>query len=207
MEHGRIVVVDDEPITRLDVKEMLRSEGYQVVAEGGNGEEAVRLAYRFKPDLIVMDVKMPVMDGLKSARILQRSSSSAVLLLTAFSDHDLVHQAAEAGVISYLVKPVTDESLLPAVKIALHQKRLSQSLQEELLETRRKLTERKLVERAKGRIMEQQRCSEKAAYDTLRKQSMALGITLGELAGRLLANQGMSPTGDSTGAGNIRFEA
>lgn len=188
---GRIVVVDDEPITRLDVKEMLQEEGFQVVAEGSNGEEAIRLAHRWQPDLVIMDIKMPLMDGLKSARILQQSSSCAVLLLTAFSQNDLVKRAMDAGVISYLVKPVTEENLIPAVRIALHQHRVRLSLQQELADARRKLEERKWIEKAKGRLMERERRTEREAFESLRKQSMAQGIPMAELAKRLLDDEAL----------------
>lgn len=186
MSASRIVVVDDEPITRLDVKEMLEQEGFHVVAEGGNGEEAIRLAYCYRPDLVVMDIKMPTMDGLKSARILRQNSSCAVLLLTAFSQSELIKQAMDAGVISYLVKPVSDRNLIPAVNIALHQHRTYQLLQQQLNESRTKLEERKRIEKAKGLIMEAEGCSEKEAYERLRKQSMAQGIAMAELAKRYL---------------------
>jgi response regulator NasT len=187
MDPGRIVVIDDEPITRLDVREMLQQEGYQVLAEGGNGEEAIRLAHQWRPDLIVMDIKMPLMDGLKAARILRQSTSCAVLLLTAFSQSELVEQATEAGVFSYLVKPVMEESFLPAVRIALHQHRLQLSLQQEVADAKRKLEERKLIDKAKGRLMEREPCTEQEAYGRLRKQSMTQGIAMAEVAKRLLA--------------------
>jgi response regulator NasT len=175
-------VVDDEPITRLDVKEMLQQEGFQVVAEGNNGEEAVQLVHRWQPELVVMDVKMPHMDGIKSVRIFRQFSSSAVLLLTAFSQKELIDQAIEAGVIAYLVKPVTDENFIPAVRVALQQHRRYRSLQSDLAGARRKLEERKLIEIAKGQIMERMGCTEREAYKRLRDQSMAQGIPMAELA-------------------------
>lgn len=187
MAAHRIVVVDDEPITRLDIKEMLTQEGLQVVAEGRNGEDAVRLAHEYSPDLLVMDIKMPLMDGLKAARILHSGTSCSVLLLTAFSGAEYVNQAMSAGVLSYLVKPVTDENLIPAVKIALQQRKAMLSLQQELRSSRRQLEDRKHIERAKGYMMQREQCTEQEAYDRLRRQSMTQGIAMAELAKRILA--------------------
>lgn len=183
---SRIVVVDDEPITRLDVAEMLGQEGFRVVGEGGNGEEAIRLAHSLRPDLLVMDIKMPNVDGLKAARILRQTSSCAILLLTAFSQQELVKQAMDAGVISYLVKPVTERNLIPAVQIALQQHQTYLQLQQQLNESRKKLEDRKLIEKAKGRIMEQEHCSEQEAYERLRRLSMTQGVAMAELARRYL---------------------
>lgn len=115
----RIIVIDDDPITRMDLVEMLRGEGYDVVAEGKNGEEAVRLTQTWQPHLVIMDVKMPVMDGLTATGIIRKTSQSAVLLLTAYSQRDMVEQAKEKGVSAYLVKPVMEEDLLLTVEFVL----------------------------------------------------------------------------------------
>jgi response regulator NasT len=186
MHPCKVVIVDDEPITRLDVKEMLLQEGFHVVGEGKNGEEAIQLVHMWQPDLVVMDIKMPHMDGIKAARILRNHASCAVLLLTAFSQKDLVDQAIDAGVIAYLVKPVTEENFIPAVRVALQQHRRYRSLQSDLSAETRKLEVRKVVEIAKGNLMERMNCSEREAYRWLQSQSMAQGIPIAELAKQYL---------------------
>jgi AmiR/NasT family two-component response regulator len=182
MKPSRIIVVDDEPITRLDLKEILECEGFEVAAEGRNGEEAIQLAHRWHPDLIVMDIKMPVMDGIKSAQIVRKTVGCAVLLLTAFSQKELVQQAMEAGVIAYLIKPVTGENLIPAVKIALNQYHHYRSLQQDLAQANKKLEDRKQIEITKGKVMAKLGLTEQEAYDWLRKKSMNQGIPMEEYA-------------------------
>ncbi|WP_312108398.1 response regulator [Brevibacillus reuszeri] len=117
--HYRIIIIDDDPITRMDLIEMLQVEGYDVVAEGKNGEEAVRLTQKWKPHLIIMDVKMPVMDGLTAAGIIHRESDADVLLLTAYSQKDMADHPKAKGICAYLAKPVMEEDLLPAVASVL----------------------------------------------------------------------------------------
>lgn len=182
MHPCKVVVVDDEPITRLDVKEMLQQEGFLVVGEGKNGEEAIQLVHFHKPDLVVMDIQMPQMDGIKSARILRQTSTCAILLLTAFSQKEMINQAMDTGVIAYLVKPVTDANFIPAVWVALQQHRNYCSLQSDLVDAKRKLEERKMIDIAKGHIMERRGLTERQAYTWLREQSMAQGIPMAELA-------------------------
>ncbi|MGG6471021.1 response regulator, partial [Saccharococcus caldoxylosilyticus] len=121
MSKLKLVVVDDDPITRMDIKEMLIQAGYEVIGEGKNGEEAIDLVYRFKPDIVIMDIKMPKMDGIKATRIIRNFKQSAVILLTAYSQRELVNDAKEAGVTGYLVKPVSEEDLIPAIEIAKSQ--------------------------------------------------------------------------------------
>ncbi len=182
MRADKIIVVDDEPITRLDLKEILEREGFDVVAVGRNGEEAIQLAHQFGPDLIILDIKMPIMDGIKSSRIVRQTVGCAVLLLTAYSQRELVHQAMEAGVIAYLVKPVTDESLIPAVRIALRQYNENRSLRQDLALANQKLEDRKHIEKTKGKIMEKLAITEREAYEWMRKQSMDQSIPIEKLA-------------------------
>jgi response regulator NasT len=127
-----IVIVDDDPIIRMDIREMLEEEGYEVSGEARNGEEAIELVARLKPDLVIMDVKMPVMNGIKAAQIIRKLHDSSILLLTAYSQRELVQDAREAGVAAYLVKPVSEEDLIPAVEIALSQKEKIESLKKDL---------------------------------------------------------------------------
>lgn len=121
-QHYRIIVVDDDPITRMDLVEMLQEQGYDVVAEGKNGNEAVRLTQMWKPHLIIMDVKMPIMDGLTATGIIREQSDAAIILLTAYSQKDMVLQAKAKGISAYLVKPVMEEELLPTVELVLTSK-------------------------------------------------------------------------------------
>lgn len=189
MSHGcKILVIDDEPITRMDIREMLQEEGYAVIAEGKNGEEAIELAHKWQPDLIVMDVKMPVMDGIKAAGIIRKTCDSAVLLLTAYSQKELVGNAKEAGVAAYLVKPVSEEDLIPAVEIALSQRCRVQSLKKDITDLKQKMEERKTIERAKGMIMKTHALSETEAYDWLRNNSMKLRIPMMKLASQILGS-------------------
>ncbi|WP_165822530.1 ANTAR domain-containing response regulator [Paenibacillus montanisoli] len=188
MKHA-IVIVDDDPIIRMDIREMLEEEGYHVVGEGKNGQEAVELAARLKPDLVIMDVKMPVMNGIKATRIIQgmQELGTSVLLLTAYSQKELVQEAREAGVIAYLVKPVTEADLIPAVEIALSQKARFDGLRRDLKQLRQSLEERKWVEKAKGVLMKRFGLDEQEAYARLRDLSMAERVPLPELAARFLA--------------------
>jgi len=182
MNPSRIVVVDDEPIIRMDLREILQAEGFEVVAEGRNGEDAVRLARELQPDLIIMDIKMPMMDGLKSARIIHNLSGGAVLLVTAYSQKELIRKAAEAGVVGYLVKPVTARNLIPTVHVALDQLNRMRELRNNLMAAERKLEERKWVDAAKGRLMERYGLTEREAYERLRRQSMDRSVPLAQLA-------------------------
>ncbi|MED1782321.1 response regulator [Brevibacillus fortis] len=118
-QHYRVIIIDDDPITRMDLVEMLQEQGYNVVAEGKNGKEAVRLTQMWNPHLIIMDVKMPIMDGLTATGIIREHSDAAIILLTAYSQKDMVTQAKAKGICAYLVKPVMEEELLPAVEFVL----------------------------------------------------------------------------------------
>jgi AmiR/NasT family two-component response regulator len=186
MAAPKIMVIDDEPIIRMDIKEMLESENYQVVAEGKNGEEAVELAYKHKPDMIIMDVKMPVMDGLKASAIIRKISDCSILLLTAYSQKELVQEAKAAGVTAYLVKPISEDDLIPAVEIALGQRQKMISLKQDVSVMEQKLEERKLVEKAKGTLMDHFSLTEEDAFKWLRNQSMKKRVSLCKLAEQLL---------------------
>lgn len=189
MNHS-IVVVDDDPIIRMDIREMLEEEGYHVAGEAKNGEEAVELVAKLKPDLVIMDVKMPVMNGIKASQLIRklRDQDTAILLLTAYSQRELVQDARAAGVSAYLVKPVSEEDLIPAVEIALSQKEKMASLQNNLKHLKQSLEDRKLVEKAKGAIMKALSMDEEQAYREMRSISMAERIPMPELAGRILTD-------------------
>ena len=189
MTQPKIMVVDDEPIIRMDLREMLENEGYQVIAEAKNGEEAVSLAHRHKPDLIIMDVKMPVLNGIKASSIIRSFSDSSILLLTAYSQKELVQDARKAGVTAYLVKPVSEDDLIPAVEIALSQKEKVVSLKKDISDLKQKIEDRKSVEKAKGKLMSALSMEEDAAYKWLQQVSMQRRMPLVKLAEEILSGE------------------
>lgn len=183
----KILLADDEAILRLDLREMLCDAGHEVIGEAANGEEAVELARKLKPDFIIMDVKMPVMDGLTAAKIITAENIAPVLLLTAYSQQDIVDKAKDAGVIAYLVKPVREEQLFPAMEIAASRFDELQQLNDELGKLKDSLETRKLLDRAKGILMTAHGMTEQEAYRKMQQFSMAKRITLKELAESIIA--------------------
>lgn len=182
-----IVVVDDDPIIRMDIREMLEEGGYLVAGEAKNGEEAVELIARVKPALAIMDIKMPVMNGIKASHIIRKlQQDTSVLLLTAYSQKELVKEAREAGVAAFLVKPVSEEDLLPAVEIALSQKEKMDSLKQDIKLLKQSIEERKLIEKAKGLVMQTHALNEEEAYAKMRDVSMSARIPLSKLAAGIL---------------------
>ena len=177
-----ILVADDEALIRMDLREMLEDAGHDVVAEAANGEQAVDLARKFLPEFIIMDVKMPIMDGLTAAKIINDEGIAPVLLLTAYSQQDIVDKAKEAGVVAYLVKPVREEQLFPAMEIAASRFAELQELNAELEKLQETLETRKVVEKAKGILMAAHGMNEQEAYRKMQQFSMAKRISLKELA-------------------------
>lgn len=188
----RIMIVDDDPITRMDLREMLKEEGYQVIKECKNGEEAVKHSVALEPDLIIMDVKMPILNGIKAAKIIRQKSNAAILLLTAYSQRELIEDAKESGVTAYLVKPVTEADLIPAIEIALSQKKQFECLSRDLQTLKQKLKERRQVEKAKGKLMNAMMLSEEAAYSKMREYSMKNRMSLGMVAELILMSEDVS---------------
>ncbi len=181
-----IIIVDDDPIIRMDIREMLEEEGYYVVGVANNGQEAIDLVSRFKPDLVIMDVKMPVLNGIKASNVIRNMTDASVLLLTAYSQRELVKDASMAGVAAYLVKPVSEEDLIPAVEIALSQKKKIDSLKNDLLNLQQSMEDRKLVEKAKGSVMKAFGLDEEEAYQKIRSISMSKQMPLPQLASVIL---------------------
>lgn len=177
-----ILIADDEALIRLDLREMLMDAGHKVIGEAADGQQAVKLARELKPDFIIMDVKMPIMDGLAAAEIIGEENIAPVLLLTAYSQQDIVDKASKAGVSAYLVKPVREEQLFPAMEIAFSRFAQLQQLNQELLDLKDSLETRKLVDRAKGILMTAHKISEQDAYRKMQQYSMAKRITLKVLA-------------------------
>jgi len=168
----RVVLAEDEAIIRLDVKEILEEEGYSVVGETGRGDQAIDLARELHPDLTILDIKMPGLDGLTAAKTIASERLSAVLILTAFSQHDLVEQAREAGALAYLVKPFQKSDLIPAVEMALGRHEQLLALEQENADLAERLEARKAIDRAKGRLMDEHGMSESQAWRFLQTSAM-----------------------------------
>jgi response regulator NasT len=172
MERTRVVIADDESVIRTDLREMLTNLQYLVVGEAGDGQSAVNLARELKPDVVVMDIKMPDLDGIEAAKMLTQEQIAPVLLLTAYSQRDLVDRAKEAGVVGYLVKPFREQEIMPAIEIALARFQEFRELNKEATDLRDTLETRKVVDRAKGILMDQQGMTEAEAFRKIQKTSM-----------------------------------
>jgi response regulator NasT len=178
----RVVVAEDESLIRLDIVEILRDNGFDVVGEAGDGETAVQLATELRPDLVVMDVRMPQLDGIKAAERLTKDHIAPVVLLTAFSQKELVEQASEAGALAYVVKPFTPNDLLPAIEIALARYAQIVALESEVADMVERFETRKLVDRAKGLLNEKMGLSEPEAFRWIQKASMDRRLTMQDVA-------------------------
>lgn len=182
----RIVIADDEPLIRIDLRENLEGLGYEVVGEAADGKHAVELARKLRPDILIMDIKMPEMDGIAALRVLTEENIAPVLLLTAYNDRELIQQASDAGAVSYLVKPYRESDLQPAVEVALARFNELRTLRSELQDVREALTVRKLVERAKGLLMETQGLKEAEAFRRIQKLSMDTRKSMKDVAEAIL---------------------
>ena len=182
MESLRIVIADDEPIIRLDLRKTLENMGHQVVGESGDGAKAVDAARELKPDIVILDIKMPELDGIDAAKIITTEGISPVLLLTAYSQKDLVDRAKDAGVFAYLVKPFKEADLLPAMEIAISRYEEFVELENEVSDLENKLDTRKAVDRAKGILMDQYGLKEQEAFRRIQIQSMNTRKSMREIA-------------------------
>ncbi|WP_407397197.1 ANTAR domain-containing response regulator [Anaerovibrio sp.] len=178
----KILIADDEALIRMDMKELLEEAGHEVVGEAPNGRKAVELAKKFKPDLCIFDVKMPEMDGIEAAKIVGKEKIAPVVLLTAFSQPEFVKRATDAGVQAYLVKPVQEANLFPAIEVAMSRYQDMQGLEDELFKVKDTLEMRKLLDRAKGILMDAHNISESEAFNRIQKYSMAKRKTIKEVA-------------------------
>ncbi|MFB9719588.1 ANTAR domain-containing response regulator [Planobispora longispora] len=178
----RVVIAEDEALIRLDLKEMLEEDGYAVVGEAGDGEAAVKLALELKPDLVILDVKMPVLDGISAAEQIVSRRIAPCLILTAFSQRDLVERARDAGAMAYLVKPFTKSDLVPAIEMAVSRHEEIAALEREVGTLSERLETRKLVERAKGLLMAEHGWSEPQAFRWIQKASMDRRLSMRQVA-------------------------
>jgi len=178
----RVVIAEDEALIRLDLAEMLADEGYDVVGQAGDGEEAVRLVEELRPDLVVLDVKMPKLDGISAAERIAGQRIAPVVILTAFSQRELVERARDAGAMAYLVKPFSPSDLVPAVEMAVSRFAELAALEAEVTDLTDRLETRKLVERAKGVLQESLQIDEPAAFRWIQKTAMDLRLSMRAVA-------------------------
>lgn len=187
----RIIIADDESLIRLDLREMLSHLGYDVIGEAGDGRTAMELALKLRPDLVVMDIKMPDVDGITAAENLTRERIAPVVLLTAYSDQPLVERAKEAGVVGYVVKPFREAELMPVIELSLARFEEFRALESEVGGLKDALESRKIVERAKGVLMEVHGLRESEAFHRIRKTSMDARKSMREVAEAILLTHEM----------------
>ena len=185
----RVVIAEDEAIIRLDLRELLEEEGYEIAGETGRGDEAVDLVRGLRPELAILDIKMPGLDGLAAARQIAGERLAAVLILTAFSQRDLVEEARDAGALAYLVKPFQKSDLVPAIEIALGRFAELAALEQEVGDLQARLEARKTVDRAKGRLMDGHGMTEQAAWRFLQQHAMTNRVQVGEVARRVVEGE------------------
>ena len=178
----RVIVAEDESLIRIDIVEMLGDHGFEVVGEAADGEKAVALAEELRPDIVVMDVKMPLLDGISAAEILTKRHIAPVVLLTAFSQRELVERAAEAGALAYVVKPFTPNDLIPAIDIALTRYQQITALEDEISDLAERLETRKVLDRAKGILNDTMGLTEPEAFRWIQKASMDRRLSMREVA-------------------------
>ncbi|HOJ93174.1 MAG TPA: response regulator [Dictyoglomaceae bacterium] len=182
MKTVKVFIAEDEPIVRMDIKELLESQDYEVIGEAADGQTAVELARKLKPDVVIMDIRMPGMDGIEAAKILTQEEIAPVIFLTAYSDKELVEKAKEVGVVAYIVKPFKESDLFPAIEIAIARFKEFQLLRKEVEDLKDALETRKLIDRAKGILMDREGLKEHEAFRLIQKASMDKRKTMKEIA-------------------------
>ncbi len=190
MEQLRIVIADNESIIRMDIREMLEEAGHTVVGEAADGLQAIELAKKHNPDLVIMDIKMPEMDGISAAKVISAKKLAPVLLLTAYSQKEIVEKAKESGVLAYLVKPVKENNLFPAMEIAISRFQEFMELEKELEDVKGSLETRKILDRAKGILMDAYQLTEQEAYRRIQQYSMSKRKSIREVAEAIISASG-----------------
>jgi response regulator NasT len=190
----RVVIAEDEAIIRLDLRETLEEEGYEVVGETGRGDQAVELVRSLRPDVAVLDIKMPGLDGIEAARLIATERICATLILTAFSQRDVVEQARDAGALAYLVKPFQRSELIPAIEVAIGRFQEMKVLHEQTQSLEDQLETRKVVDRAKGQLMDKHGLSEADAFSFIQKKAMAERMTMKAISEQVIAGDLEPPT-------------
>ena len=179
----KIIVVDDEPITRMDICEILKEANYDVVAEAGDGFDAIEQSRKYKPDFVIMDIKMPILDGLKAAKVITKEKlSRGVVLLTAYSNKDFIEEAKNIGIIGYIVKPIDEKSFIPNLEIIFNKQEEFEELEKKYLKTSQKLEDRKKIDIAKSILMKTRDFTEKEAYEYIRTLSMNKRCDMGKIS-------------------------
>lgn len=184
-----IVIAEDEAIIRLDLRELLEEEGYSVVGEAGRGDQAVELVRNLRPDVVILDVKMPGMDGIEAARRISSEAICAVLMLTAFSQREVVEQARDAGALAYLVKPFQKNDLVPAIELAIARFSETKALAAEVSELTERLEVRKVIDRAKGMLIDEHGLKEADAFAFIQKTAMAKRVSMRAIAESVLKGE------------------
>ena len=183
--NGRVVIVDDEPITRFDIRDILQGAGYEVVGEAADGFEVIEICKKTRPDVVLMDIQMPVLDGLKAGKkIIQDNTASSIVFLSAYSDVE----NKNLGAIGYLVKPLDEKSLIPTLEMSIARGKETQDLIKQVEKLKTKLDERKIIEKAKGILSKENGLSEAEAYQTIRKLSMDKRCPMSEIAELIVIN-------------------
>lgn len=185
-EKYRIVIADDEALICMDLREMLEEAGHEVVGIGSDGVEAFDLVKEKKPDLVILDVKMPRLDGIQAARMIAHDNLAPVVLLTAFGDEDMIEKAKKSMVFGYVMKPVEEKTLFPAIQIAVSQYRQKKDMVDRVKNMERELAARKIVDRAKGLLMDYYHITEEDAYRRMQQTSMKRGITIADVAQKVV---------------------
>ena len=185
----RVVIAEDEAIIRLDLRETLEEEGYEVVGDCGRGDEAVALVKKMVPDVVILDIKMPVMTGLEAAKLITETKICPVVMLTAFSQREIIEQARDAGALAYLVKPFQKSDLVPAIELAIARFAEMQALSGEVAALGAQLEIRKLVDRAKGILLDKYALNENDAFTYIQKLAMTERVKMGEIAQRIISGE------------------
>ena len=192
MEKIGVVIAEDEAIIRLDLRETLENAGYEVVADTGRGDEAVKLVSQHKPEVVILDVKMPGMDGIQAAREIAATEDTAVVILTAFSQRELIDEAVDAGALAYLVKPYQQSDLVPAIEIARRRHQEMRELTDQAKTLEERLKARKVIEKAKGLLIETASLTEDEAFRFIQTTAMSERKTMLELAEKIIS-EGLRP--------------